>query len=474
MRARLLLAVATLSLAGFLVADVATYTALRSFLVDRTDRSLAAAHEPLVRVLFESSEFGHHGDGEDRNREEAAFAAAAPGAYVELRDDQHDVVLSGSARGEFESSTPDLPKGAVLRRGEDSRYLTVDANEDGAAPFRVLAQRLPDDGTILVALSLDDVHDTLGRLLIIGAIVTAAVLVGVIALGFWLVRVGLRPLTAIEATASGIAAGALSTRVNEDEGTEVGRLGASLNAMLGRIEAAFDRQAESEAQLRRFVADASHELRTPVSAVAAYAELFERGARDRPEDLARLLRGIRAETSRMESLIDDLLLLARIDEGRPLERQAVDLVSVVGAAVEAARVLGPDWPVTMSAVSPFEVDGDPRALRQIVDNLLGNARSHTPPGTAVHVAVRNDGDEVVLEVSDRGPGLTPEHAARVFERFYRADPSRARDRGGAGLGLAVVRAIAEAHGGSVDLETAPGAGATFRVRLPKHQTSTSG
>jgi two-component system OmpR family sensor kinase len=244
--------------------------------------------------------------------------------------------------------------------------------------------------------------------------------------------------------------------------------------MLGRIEAAFERQAESEAQLRRFVADASHELRTPVSAVAAYAELFERGARDRPEDLARVLRGIRAETSRMESLIDDLLLLARIDEGRPLEHRPVDLVSEVGAAVEAARVLGPDWPVTMSAASPFEVDGDPRALRQIVDNLLGNARSHTPPGTAVHVAVRNDGDEVVLEVSDRGPGLTPDHAARVFERFYRADPSRARDRGGAGLGLAVVRAITEAHGGSVDLETAPGAGATFRVRLPKHSTSTTG
>jgi two-component system, OmpR family, sensor kinase len=281
------------------------------------------------------------------------------------------------------------------------------------------------------------------------------------------VRVGLRPLRNIESTAANIAGGELSLRVPQaDERTEVGRLGIALNTMLERIEDAFAKQQASEERLRRFVADASHELRTPVSAVSAYAELFERGAQQRPDDLARVLRGVRVETSRMQALIEDLLLLTRLDEGRPLEREPVELVGLAGEAVEAAQTISGDWPLSLEADEPVEVTGDRMRLREVLDNLLANVRTHTPPGTPTTVRVDAQSGEAVLEVTDEGPGLDADAAARVFERFYRADPSRARDRGGTGLGLAVVAALVEAHGGRVELDTSPGSGATFRVRLP--------
>jgi two-component system OmpR family sensor kinase len=319
----------------------------------------------------------------------------------------------------------------------------------------------------LVALPLDDVQSTLHRLVVIEVVVTGAVLLGAVLLGLWLVRVGLRPLRGIEGAAANIAGGELNRRVPQgDERTEVGRLSMALNTMLQRIEDAFTKQQASEERLRRFVADASHELRTPVSAVGAYAELFERGAQQRPDDLARVLRGVRVETARMQALIEDLLLLTRLDEGRPLERQPVELVALSGEAVEAAQLIGGEWPVTIEADEPVEGTGDRMALREVLDNLLANVRTHTPPGTRSAVRVRARDGEAVLEVADEGPGLADEDAARVFERFYRADPSRARDRGGTGLGLAVVAALAAAHGGRVELDTGPGQGATFRVRLP--------
>jgi two-component system OmpR family sensor kinase len=302
---------------------------------------------------------------------------------------------------------------------------------------------------------------------VIEFVVTGAVLLGAVLLGLWLVRVGLRPLRGIEGAAANIAGGELSRRVPQgDERTEVGRLAMALNTMLQRIEDAFTKQQASEERLRRFVADASHELRTPVSAVGAYAELFERGAQQRPDDLARVLRGVRVETARMQALIEDLLLLTRLDEGRPLERLPVELVALAGEAVEAAQLIGGEWPLMIEADEPVEVIGDRMALREVLDNLLANVRTHTPPGTHAIVRVRVRDGEAVLEVADDGPGLADEDAARVFERFYRADPSRARVRGGSGLGLAVVAALTEAHGGRVELDTNPGDGATFRVRLP--------
>jgi two-component system OmpR family sensor kinase len=386
---------------------------------------------------------------------------------VEWRDPDSDPILSGSTRREYSTSTPELPRRVSgLGAFHDVRYFTVDARGEDGPDYRVRAEQLQDGSTLLVALPLDEVNRTLDRLVVIAVVVTGAALVAAIGLGLWLVRIGLRPLRDIETTASSIAAGDLSLRVPEDDRTEVGRLGASLNTMLGYIEEAFAKQASSEEQLRRFVADASHELRTPLSAVSAYAELFERGARQRPDDLARVMRGIRVETARMQMLIDDLLLLARLDEGRPLAAESVDLVGVLHDAVDAARAVGPDWPVTLDVPPVLTVTGDPMALRQIVDNLLANVRTHTPPGTRATVTTRISGAEAVLEVADDGPGLAPEDAARVFERFYRVDASRSRERGGSGLGLAVVAALVAAHGGRVEVDSAPGEGATFRVRIP--------
>jgi two-component system OmpR family sensor kinase len=319
---------------------------------------------------------------------------------------------------------------------------------------------------VIVATSLHDVDGTLHRLLLIELLVTAAVLAALVALGMWVVRLGLRPLEAIGATAAAIAAGDLSQRVaREDDRTEVGRLGRALNAMLHQIETAFRAREASEARLRRFVADASHELRTPLAAVRAYAELFSRGAQARPDDLARSMEGIARESERMSVLVDDLLLLARLDEGRPLERSPVDLDAVVSEAVETARAVEPGRPIDC-VLEPTPVLGDRVRLRQIVDNLLANARSHTPAGTPVHVTVGRENGSGVIEVRDEGPGMEPEQVERVFERFYRADPSRARTSGGVGLGLSIVAAVAEAHGGSVSARSEPGCGATFRIELP--------
>jgi two-component system, OmpR family, sensor kinase len=466
LRTRLLLAVAVVAFVGLLVADVATYAALKSFLVDRIDSSLDSANRPLTNLLIEQTENPPRQFGSDAT-DKAALAAAAPGAYVEVRTETNQRVLSGSTRGDYATAIPDLPSRiSGLDAPNDVRYVTIDAKGSGPH-FRLRAEELPSGGILLVALPLDEVNRTLHHLFLIELVVTAAALAAAVGVGLWLVRIGLRPLRDIEVTASSIAGGDLSLRVAEDDRTEVGRLGSSLNTMLGHIEDAFARRAASEEQLRQFVADASHELRTPVTAVSAYAELFERGANERPEDLARVMRGIRVETARMQTLIDDLLLLARLDEGRPLASERVDLVALLEESVDAARAVGPEWPIALEAPAPVEVVGDAMRLRQIVDNLLANVRTHTPPGTraTVRVGVGADGREAVLEVADNGPGLDPEHRDRVFERFYRVDTSRSRDRGGSGLGLAVVSALVAAQGGRVELLSAPGEGATFRVWL---------
>ena len=288
--------------------------------------------------------------------------------------------------------------------------------------------------------------------------------------GLWLITASLRPLRRIEETAAAIGAGDLSRRVEPDGGTtEIGRLGGALNAMLGQIEDAFAERSASEARLRRFISDASHELRTPVAAVSAYAELFDRGARDRPDDLERSMTGIQRETRRMGLLVSDLLLLARLDQGRPLEARPVDLAALAGEAVDAAHAMEPGRP--LAARVPRARDGHGgcgAAAPGSGQPARQRARAHAP---------RHGGDrprearghDAVLEVEDRGAGLDAERAAHVFERFYRGDPSRSRDHGGAGLGLAIVAAIVHAHGGSVGVESVPGAGTTFRITLPDRQ-----
>jgi two-component system, OmpR family, sensor kinase len=456
LRSRLVLGVIALAAVGLAVANVATYASLRSFLIEQIDRDLDESHFGV------EGDVPRHGCGR----------GPSPGDYIEVRDSAGQVLCDrlGIDYGGEAASPPDLSSAlddpiSGLGPGE-AAYITVDA-QDGGGRYRARAWIDEHSGTtIVLARSLEDVDATLGRLLWIEVLVTAAVLAVLGLLGLWVVRLGLRPLTAIGETADAIAAGDLSRRVELAEPrTEVGRLGLALNAMLGRIESSFNAQAASEQRLRRFVADASHELRTPLAAVRAYAELFSRGAAQRPEDLERSMRGISGESERMTVLVEDLLLLARLDEGRPLEREPVRLERVVEDAVETARTVDPDRPIGLT-LEPASVVGDQARLRQVIDNLLSNVRAHTPAGAPVDVRVSSSNGSAVVAVADSGPGLADGDAERVFRRFYRADESRSRASGGVGLGLAIVAAVAEAHGGTVAATSEPGQGATFTVTLP--------
>jgi two-component system OmpR family sensor kinase len=460
LRARLVLGVIVLGAAGLAIANVATYTSLRSFLFERTDASLAQSTGPVAREVFE--------DGGCRGRGGRGPRGLSPGDYVQVRRADGDIVCSVSAAFFGESPPPVLPE--TITAG----FVTVPA-ETGGGRYRVHASVDGFSGAVLLlARPLDDVDATLRRLLLIELLVTAIVLAALAGLGLWVVRLGLRPLDAIGTTAAAIAAGDLSKRVERAESrTEVGRLGIALNAMLAQIESAFNVRAATERKLRRFVADASHELRTPLAAVRAYAELFSRGADRHPDDLGRAMSGIERESERMTLLVDDLLLLARLDEGRPLERKPVELDRVVGEAVETAVTVEPGRAVALEA-QRASVLGDRDRLRQIVDNLLSNVRAHTPPGTPVRVRVGPDDGFAVIEVEDSGPGMTQDEADRVFERFYRTDRSRSRTSGGVGLGLSIVAAVAEAHGGSVAATSEPGKGSRFRISLPLHRRRNGG
>jgi two-component system, OmpR family, sensor kinase len=453
---RLLLGVLCLVAVGVLATDVLTYRALRSFLLERTDQQLEGAVVVVAERL-----------AADRRSPRGAPRAVVPtGTYGALVDPGGGIVATVAFGYEDDPST--VPRPAVdasdLRRREP--FTTAEAGGDGVR-FRAVVSPLADGSALVVAVPLRDVTQTLRRLVAIEALASVAVLAAVGAVSASVVRAGLRPLEDIEATARAIAAGDLGRRVERAEPrTEVGRLGLSLNAMLEQIQTAFDARQASEERLRRFVADASHELRTPLTSIRGYAELFRRGAATRPEELADAMRRIEEEATRMGVLVDDLLLLARLDQGRPLEKEPVDLARLAADAVGDARAVEPGRPIVFEQPPPTVVLGDEARLRQVAANLLANVRRHTPPATPVRVEVRTDGPTAVLEVADEGPGLPPDQAARIFERFYRADPSRTRAHGGTGLGLSIVAAIVEAHGGRARVDTAPGAGARFSVELP--------
>ena len=476
LRARLLLGVVVLAAVGLIAADFVTYAKLRSFLIKRTDTSLNAAHQAVEAALLQpradhtdESGPGHGPPGID------VLAAAVPGDYVQLRLLNGTIVSSKLVRQFSNAPLPPPPvlpakisiPAAAAADGDRISYLTVPAKEGGTR-YRVRASIEPQarNYILIIATSLSDVDSTLHQLLWIELLVTALVLAAIGALGLWVIRFSLRPLDAIGATAAAIAGGDLTRRIDRaEEKTEVGRLGLALNAMLTQIEAAFKAREASERKLRRFVADASHELRTPLAAVRAYAELFTRGAASRPDDLARSMSGISREAERMSLLVDDLLLLARLDEGRPLAQESVELADVVSEAVDAAQAVEPHRPITVE-LEPATVIGDRERLRQIVDNLLSNVRAHAGSETPVRVNLSRVDGMAEISVADVGPGLTEEQASHVFERFYRADTSRARASGGVGLGLAIVAAVAQAHGGTVSARSMPGEGATFAIELP--------
>jgi two-component system OmpR family sensor kinase len=362
--------------------------------------------------------------------------------------------------------------------GGPARPRTVSSG-GGGADWRVVTADLPGGHTLVVGTDLARDQAAIGQLVALQVVVGLIVLVVLGIAGYLLVRNSLRALAGVERTARAIAAGDLSQRVPEgDDRTEVGRLSTALNGMLSRIERAFRAQQASEAQargseerMRRFVADASHELRTPLTSIRGFAELYRQGAVRTEDDVRRLMGRIEAEGARMGTLVEDLLLLARLDQQRPLTIGAVDLAAIAGDAVHDARAVQPGRPIALRLEESLSdvpvVQGDEARLRQVVGNLVTNALTHTPPDSRVTVTLDGDADSVVLRVADEGPGMSSEAAGRAFERFYRVDTARTREAGGTGLGLAIVASLVAAHGGTVDLVTAPGEGATFAVRLPR-------
>jgi len=358
---------------------------------------------------------------------------------------------------------------------------TVPAADGGGRNWRVYAVALTSDETVAVATNQGDVDAAIDDLTKQFLFIAAGALILLGGVAYALSRRVLRPLEEVERTAQEIATGDLSLRVPvRRAGGEVGRLASAFNMMVERIESAFRASERSEAsardsedRMRRFVADASHELRTPLTSIRGYAELYRQGAVTSPEDVAGVLRRIEDQAAQMGLLVDDLLLLARLDQQRPLERVAVDLGVLAVDAVHDAHAMAPDRSVSLRLPSADGDDsvavpvlGDEARLRQVLGNLVNNALTHTPEGAKIEVRLRTQGRFALLEVADTGPGLAPEQAQRVFERFYRADPARGRVSGGTGLGLAIVAALVAAHGGRVEMDTEVGAGTTFRVSLP--------
>jgi two-component system OmpR family sensor kinase len=495
LRGRLIVTLVVLAGVGLLILGAATYAALRSFELNRIDQQATAAIDQAQRQFEREGgggagraptggpgpeahpEPGGRGRGRGRGGPPGGIDLAPAGTYAQRRDAAghfvNDTVL-GRAAGETKPPAPELP--TRLAAGERR---TVGSKGSSELRYRVYAAPTPGAASGLTVVAIPtEFEATLERLLVTEGLVIGGVLIALAAAAWWLVRLGLRPLDRIGATAGAIAAGDLSHRVERAEPrTEVGRLGISLNAMLGRLEQAFAERRASEERLRRFLADASHELRTPLASIRGYAELFRIGAAREGEEAEKAMSRIEDESARMGVLVEDLLALARLDEVRDPHREPVDLADLAGDAVDDARAVAPDREIELRGGDDgaVVVDGDPGQLRQVLANLVRNALVHTPAGTPIEVAVAVAArqGEASLEVRDHGPGLPTSDPNELFDRFWRADPGRGRGRAGAGLGLAIVAGIVAAHGGRAEAADADGGGARFTVVLPLRREPSS-
>lgn len=482
LRRRLVIGIAGLLAAVTLVIGVLSVLSLQQFLIGRLDTQLLAA-TGRTQEAFDNDRPGR-GDDDDR-----------PG------DPPPSIDLPGQGAGTLAALLTDgvVVTAAVIDDDGDLRALTeqqiaglsaLDATESprsidlgpGLGWYRVVAQPTAADGdSLVIGLPLGPVDETVRRLALIIAVIGALGVAGTAIVGAIVVRLALRPLARVAATATRVAElpldrgeVALAERVpaaDADPGTEVGTVGAALNRLLEHVAAALAARQASENKVRTFVADASHELRTPLASIRGYAELTRRGGHDLPPDVVHAIGRVESESVRMTGLVEDLLLLARLDENAPLQKHDVDLTALTIDAVSDARAASPAhvWALELPD-APVVVTGEGPRLHQVIANLLANARTHTPAGTVVTTSLSASGGQVVLEVRDAGPGIDAALLPTIFERFVRADASRARaaagpSKGSTGLGLAIVSAVVEAHGGRTEVESAPGR-TVFRVILP--------
>ncbi|MHA7269579.1 sensor histidine kinase [Arthrobacter sp. HLT1-20] len=472
LRSQLVAIISALLSLSLLALGATTFLLLHSFLEDQMDTQLTTFQESIIR----------YGTVDSKNAGQTPFSFDYYVGFHFYDGSLADQNRSGKDKPAYPNYTSD--EAAAL----NGQTFTVPSS-DGGAPWRItviapqgfeipnpLGAKDVYTGYVVVGLPYESLNITMERL----AVVIAGVAILTITLGtmiaYWTVTRSFRPLSRVEKTAAAIAAGDLSRRVDiENPATEVGRLSGSLNAMLAHIEHAFAARTASEKKMRRFVADASHELRTPLVTIRGFSELYRHGALQTPEDVGTAMGRIESEAKRMGELVEDLLMLARIDEQRPLQRKPVDLLIIGHDAVLDARAAARDRTFTVvgldggpGAAAPTL--GDEAKLRQVVANLMGNALRYTPEGSPIEIMVgtRHEGGQQfsVIKIRDHGPGISEEEAPRVFERFYRADSSRDRNTGGSGLGLAIVSAIVAAHAGTVRLETTPGGGATLVIELP--------
>lgn len=511
LRLRLLIGILVLAAAGLFTLTFVSYRALENHLSDRVDDQVTSAALALAPQLREKAHIqdewpgfpdqdsfgngfgptgtgfgptGSGGPGAFRDAGQSADRGPRPegmpdqlpsGTFVQLRSPSGKVLATGPTFS-LDGSTPprpdlggDIP---VTGFGEPPEIVTVGSKGGGGTNFRVVAVADNEGRITYAAVPTSDMQETLDQLLLIDAIVAAAILIALAGLAWWMIGIGLRPLERMSDTAGEIAAGDLSRRVeDEDPRTETGRLGISLNTMLHQIEDSVRKREESEAKMRQFLADASHELRTPLASIRGYAELYRMGAIPEGPEADRAMSRIEKESARMGDLVDGLLTLARLDEVPEPVRAPVDLAVVAAECRDDAKAIAPDREFTLDANEDVTVAGDEDQIRQLLANLLRNAIDHTPPETPVEIVVASGARSVEIEIRDHGPGINEENADQLFERFWRESDSRSRKTGGAGIGLAVVAAVASVHGGKASASNAPDGGAIFRVELARDPDS---
>jgi two-component system OmpR family sensor kinase len=458
LRAKLVISFAVLLLMVIAGVGVVALRSMNTILIDQIDRTLTG--------------FADRGPGPDRDDEPGSPGPDEPFlntiAEIFLAPDGGILFTKQSGFADEPDPLPDVSD------VEDQGFTYLDS-VDGTLEYRAHVTFFPDGAIGVRAAPLDDVSAATTSLIQTLLLAGAGVLLIGGAATWWTVDRSMRPVGEMVETAEAIAAGDLTQRVPPgNPNTELGRLGHSLNEMLAHIEDALTTERDGRERLRRFVADASHELRTPVTAIAGYAELRRQGGLVDLEALDRAWSRIESESDRMRSLIEDLLMLARLGESQMLSVDDVDLAQIARDAATDHATIDSERPITVEGVEVLTIQGDEQRLHQVVSNLLANVRVHTPAGTIVTVEVEDQDAWAVLRVIDDGPGIPLESLEHVFDRFYRADPSRSRRSGGSGLGLSIVQAIVEAHGGTVDATIDAGGGARLTVRLPRRTRADTG
>ena len=472
LRSRLLLATLVVVAIGIGTSDFVAHASLKNYLIKQVDTQLTGVANGSVGRLNRAG-IEPNANEDDANGSPFRIVRPLRGVPTEtlvtLLDSNGNEL--GRLGGDISNSSHTMRfNGFTTAKVAATKGLpfTVKGVKDGG-DTRAIAQVLPTGlGSIVVAVSLAGVDRTLHEMTWLFLLISLIILVLIAFLSRFIIRISLRPLSEVEGTAAAIAASDLSARLPDNNPkTEVGKLTRSLNTMLSRIEESFAVRVASESKLRQFVADASHELRTPLTAIRGFAELHRQGAVEGVEKTKELIGRIEKESIRMGSLVEDLLLLARMDEARPVSMEPVDLTHVLEECIASASAAGPDHPITADIEPDIFVLGDNKRIHQAIANLLANARTHTPLGTKITVRAKSGKDDTRVSVSDEGPGLSPADQKKIFERFFRADPSRQRSSGeGSGLGLSIVDAIMKLHGGSVSVESELGRGATFTLTFP--------